>query len=89
MAATPSTPPAQPISAYIVDGVRVAAILLVWGVIAAFFVYGVSDIGGFPLESLWFQLGRIFALTGVLNALLYLVYRGIDYWRVAESSGPR
>jgi len=75
----PSIPDAQSVSTYIGDGARIAAILLVWSVIAAFFRYGVSEVG-LPFESLWLQLGSLFALTGVLNAILYLLYRAIDYW---------
>ncbi|WP_207592853.1 hypothetical protein [Halomontanus rarus] len=74
-----SIPRAQSISAYIEDGARIAAILLIWGVISALFTYGVSDIG-LPFERFWLQLGQLFAVTGVLNAILYLLYRSIDYW---------
>jgi hypothetical protein len=75
----PSIPAAEPVASYIEDGARIAAILLIWGVISAFFTYGMTE-PGLPFESLWVQLGSLFALTGVLNAVLYLLYRAIDYW---------
>lgn len=75
----PSTPEPQPVTNYIADGARIAAILLIWGVIAAFFIYGITELG-LPFERVWPQLGSLFALTGVLNALLYILYRTVDYW---------
>ncbi len=82
MAELPSIPEPGPVSSYISDGVRIVAILLVWGVIAAFFTYVVSDIGstGGLLESLGPQIGEVIALAGLLNTLLYILYRAIDYW---------
>ncbi|AGB17180.1 hypothetical protein Halru_2599 [Halovivax ruber XH-70] len=74
-----SIPDSLPVQAYIEDGARLAAILLVWGIISAFFTYGLTELGIF--EQLWFQLGELFALVGVLNATLYLGYRVVDYWR--------
>lgn len=79
MASKPSVPPAQSISSYIADGARIAAILLVWGVIAAFFTSGVTEIG-LPFETVWVRLGQLFAVTGLFNATLYLLYRVVDYW---------
>lgn len=75
-----SIPPPQSVTEYVADGARIAAILLVWSVIAVFFLYGMTEIG-LPFERVWFQLGRLFALTGFLNALLYILYRIVDYWR--------
>jgi hypothetical protein len=78
----PSIPSTHPISEYIADGARIAAILLVWGVIAALFTYGVSEIGG-PgslFKTLGPQIGALVALAGLLNAVLFLLYRSIDYW---------
>jgi hypothetical protein len=82
MSGLPSIPAAQSVSDYVADGARIAAILLVWGIIAAFFTYGVGEIGG-PgsiMETIGPQIGGLLALTGLLNALLYLLYRSIDYW---------
>lgn len=75
----PSIPEPQPITAYVEDGARIAAILFVWGIIAAFFTHGVTEFG-LAFEGAWPQLGGLFALTGFLNALLYLFYRTVDYW---------
>jgi hypothetical protein len=79
MSAMPSIPEPESVTDYITDGARIAAILLTWGVIAAFFIYGVTEFG-LPFERVWPQLGGLFALTGFLNALLYILYRAVDYW---------
>ncbi|WP_232702742.1 hypothetical protein [Halobacterium wangiae] len=79
MSHSPSTPDPEPVSAYVADGARIAAILLVWGTIAAVFTYGVADVG-LPFERAIAGLGPLFALTGVLNAVLYVLYRTVDYW---------
>lgn len=78
----PSIPSTHSISDYITDGAHIAAILLVWGVIAAFFTYAVSEIGGTGslFEILGPQIGILVMVTGLLNALLFLLYRSIDYW---------
>lgn len=65
---------------YVEDGARIAAILLVWAAIASVFTYGVTELG-LPFERIWPRLGNLFALTGVLNALLYVLYRTVDYWQ--------
>ncbi|MHB9288601.1 hypothetical protein ACKVMT_16340 [Halobacteriales archaeon Cl-PHB] len=79
---SPRTPP-DPLSipTYIEDGARIAAILLVWGIIATVFSAGVSDFGG-PgglFSTYGPQIGALFVLTGVFNAVLYVVYRALDY----------
>lgn len=81
----PSIPPADDVASYVADGARIAAILLVWSVIAAFFTYGVSEIGGTGslFELLGPQIGALLVLTGVLNAVLFVCYRTVDYWREA------
>ncbi|WP_245851630.1 amidohydrolase family protein [Halorubrum persicum] len=78
----PSIPSVHSVAAYVADGARIAAILLIWSVIAAFFTYGVSEIGGTGglLETLGPQIGTLVALTGLLNAILFVLYRSIDYW---------
>jgi hypothetical protein len=75
-----SLPEPRSITDYVEDGARIAAILLVWGAIASVFVYGVTELG-LPFERVWPRLGKLFALTGFLNALLYLLYRTVDYWQ--------
>lgn len=78
----PPIPAANGVTTYIEDGARIAAILLVWGVIAAFFTYGVGNIGyhGGPFTMLGTSIGAALAVAGLLNAVLYVVYRAIDYW---------
>lgn len=82
MSTPPSIPSTHSIAVYVADGARIAAILLIWSVIAAFFTYGVSEIGGTGslFETLGPQIGALVALTGLLNAVLFLLYRTIDYW---------
>jgi hypothetical protein len=55
------------------------AILLFWGLIAAFFSYGVTELTS-SFERVFRQLGGLFALVGFLNAILYTLYRTVDYW---------
>lgn len=74
-----SIPEPQSVADYVSEGARIAAILLIWGVIAAFFAYGVTEIG-LPFGRVWPQIASLFALTGFLNALLYILYRTVDYW---------
>ncbi len=78
MSESPPTPPAQSVSTYVEEGARIAAILLVWGIIALFFVFGMTEIGVFG--RVFWVLGGIFALTGLLNAVVYVLYRTVDYW---------
>ena len=79
---SPRSPPDPlPITDYVADGTRIAGILLVWGIIAVFFSSGISEIGG-PgslFATYGPQFGALFVLTGVVNAILYVVYRGLDY----------
>ena len=82
MPTLPSIPETHSIADYIADGARIAAILLIWSVIAAFFTYAVSEIGGTGslFEMLGPQIGALLAVTGVLNAAMFILYRSIDYW---------
>jgi len=78
----PSSSGSDSISEYIANGARIAAILLIWSVVAAFFTYGVSEIGGTGslFETLGPQIGSILVVTGLLNAILFILYQSIDYW---------
>lgn len=78
MSEQPSIPPAHPVPSYLVDGVRIAAILLVWGAIAAVLLYGMNDVA-VPFERVWRLFGLLFVIAGVLNGILYMLYRTIDY----------
>ena len=75
-------PTALPIPTYIEEGARIAAILLVWSIIGAFFTFVVSEVGG--VGSLFGTvgpgLGGVFGVAGLLNAILYVCYRTVDYW---------
>ena len=72
-------PDAMSIRTYVEDGARIAAILLVWGIIGAFFRYGLIEVT-LSFRSLWIQLGTLFWYVGGLNAVLYVLYRTVDYW---------
>jgi hypothetical protein len=74
-----SVPEPQSVTDYIADGARIAAILLVWGTIGAFFTYGVTEVTR-SFERVFIQLGGVLVLVGVLNAILYILYRTVDYW---------
>jgi hypothetical protein len=78
----PAIPEPQSVADYVADGARIAAILFIWGVIAAFFTYGVSEIGGTGslFETIGPQIGGVIALVGGFNVILYVLYRAIDYW---------
>ncbi|SEN80453.1 hypothetical protein SAMN05216388_100590 [Halorientalis persicus] len=71
-------PPAQSVSTYVEEGARIAAILLVWGIISLSFAFGLTEIGVFG--RVFWVLGGVFALTGVLNAVVYVLFRTVDYW---------
>ena len=70
-------PSPDSVETYVEDGARIAAILLVWGVLAAFFLYGLSEIGVFSRA--FAGLGQVFLYAGGLNAVLYVLYRALDY----------
>jgi hypothetical protein len=81
MSSPPSNPDPAPLSTYVADGARIAGILGIWGAFAAFFGYGLTEFGVFG--RLFANLGSLFALTGVLNAVLYMCYRSVDYWQAS------
>lgn len=78
-----TTPDALPVRTYLEEGARIAAILLIWGVLAAFatFVIGNFGYGSSIIAIVGQWLGTVLGLVGVLNAVLYVVFRAIDYWR--------
>lgn len=69
----------QSVTAYVKDGANIAAILLTWGAFAAVFRYGIGDLS-LPFGRIWVQMANLFVVTGLLNAVLYLLYRTVDYW---------
>jgi len=80
----PEMPPAHDVRTYVEDGVRLAGILGVWGVIAAASAAGLGNVGSTSglFSELGPALGGLFLLAGLFNAVLFVVYRGIDYSRV-------
>lgn len=82
--APPDIPPAHGLTAYVADGARIAGILAIWGVFALVgtAIFGNAGSTGGLFGRLAPGIGGLFLLVGLLNALLFVVYRGIDYWRV-------
>ena len=82
--APPDVPPAHGLATYVADGARIAGILAVWGVFALVGTALLGNLGstGGLFGRLATSVGGLFLLVGLLNALLFVVYRGIDYWRV-------
>lgn len=78
-----SLPSALPVRTYVEEGARIAAILLVWGVIAGALAVLVGSIGrpGSTFGAVGPWLGSVLGFAGVLNAVLYVLYRTIDYWQ--------
>jgi succinate-acetate transporter protein len=56
-----SIPEPQSVTDYVADGARIAAILLIWGVFAAFFSYGVTELTS-SFERVFTQLGELLAI---------------------------
>lgn len=79
---TDTIPQPRPVTEYVEEGARIAAILLVWSIIAAVFTYGLSELGhtGGLFETYSPQVGAVLALAGLLNAILYVFLRVVDYW---------
>jgi hypothetical protein len=65
-----------------VEGGRIAALLVFWGVLAAVGRYGIGNIGYARPGRFFFELGThlgvLFALTGLASVLLYAIARGIQ-----------
>jgi hypothetical protein len=77
-----SIPEPQSVAEYVTDGAHIAAIILIWGAIAAFFRYGMTEITR-SFERIFVQFGELLVIVGFLNALLYVFYRTVDYWQKA------
>jgi hypothetical protein len=78
-----TTPDALPVRTYLEEGARIAAILLIWGVLAAFATFVIGNFGyrSSIIAVVGGWLGTVLGLVGVLNAVLYVVFRAIDYWQ--------
>ncbi|WP_330632349.1 hypothetical protein [Halocatena halophila] len=61
------------------EGVYIAVILIFWSTFAFIGIFGVANIG-YSTESLFSWLGNtlglVFAITGIGNALIYVIVRG-------------
>lgn len=77
MATVPTLPTPNDIQTYLDDGARIAVILLIWGVLGTFVQFGLTELGIFE-RTLW-QLGDLLLLAGALNAILFVLYRVVDY----------
>ena len=67
---------------YLSEGLRIAAILLVWSLVGTLVSLGLGNFG-YPgglgaAAGAW--IGTALVVAGVINALLYVVFRSIDYW---------
>lgn len=64
------------------EGVRIGAVFLFWGILAAISRYGIANIGMARPGKLFFELGTnlsiLFTLIGVSSVLLYVIARGIQ-----------
>ena len=67
---------------YLSEGLRIAAILLVWSLAGTLVSLALGSAGapGGLLPSAGAWIGTALVVAGVLNAVLYVVFRGIDYW---------
>jgi uncharacterized membrane protein len=73
---------AAPITDYIAEGARIAAILLVWGIIAVAVSWLFDDVVAASRPGVFgLNLGAVFWLTGFFNALLYVCFRTVDHYR--------
>ncbi len=83
MAVDHDVPNGMSITTYIEEGAPIAAILFVWGILAAVAALVVGNIGGpgsmFSVVGIW--LSYILGLAGLLNGLLYVLWRSVDYHR--------
>jgi hypothetical protein len=70
-------PSPDSVATYVEDGARIAAILLVWTILAAFVQHGLVEFGVFA--RVLTRLGQAFVYAGILNAVLYVLYRALDY----------
>ncbi|MFP4590680.1 MAG: hypothetical protein ACLFM8_04350 [Halobacteriales archaeon] len=75
---SPSNP--LPITNSLADGLRLLGIQLALGGLVAIATYGIAEFEGLQLPAYGPRLGAVLAWTGVLNALLSVVYRSTDYW---------
>ncbi|MFB6310397.1 MAG: hypothetical protein ABEH64_04350 [Salinirussus sp.] len=67
---------------YLREGLRIAAIMLVWSLAGTVVTLAIGSFGRpgalGPAAGAW--LGTALVAAGFLNAVLYVVFRSIDYW---------
>lgn len=67
------------------EGVRIAAILTFWGVLAVIGRYGIGNIGVARPGQLFFEIGNalavLFLVTGIASVLIYVIARGLQLAR--------
>lgn len=80
--ASGSTPKAVTIRQILEEGIRIIAIILFWGLLAAIARYGIGNVGFSRPGSLFFEIGQhlalLFVSTGMASVLLFVVARGIQ-----------
>ncbi|WP_135663658.1 hypothetical protein [Halorhabdus rudnickae] len=82
MALDPTAGDASPLTDYVAEGARIAAILLIWGIIAVAVSWVFDDVIAASRPGIFgVNVGAIFWLTGVLNGLLYVCFRTVDHYR--------
>lgn len=82
MASNRSTSDMLSLADYLSEGLRIAAILLIWSLVGTVVSLALSNFG-YPggiggAAGAW--IGTALVVAGVINALLYVVFRSIDYW---------
>ena len=82
MATTRSTSEMHSLVDYLAEGLRIAAILLVWSLAGTLVGLALGNVGysGGATAAAGAWIGTALVVAGVLNAVLYVVFRGIDYW---------
>lgn len=69
----------------ILEGGRIAAVLLFWGALAAFARYGIGNVGRARPGHFFYDVGSALALllvfTGLASVLVYAIARGIQLSR--------
>ena len=64
------------------EGIRIGALFLFWGILAAISRYGIGNLGFARPGKFFFELGThlalLFVLIGVASVLLYVIARGIQ-----------
>lgn len=83
--ATESVPEPISLQDILGEGVRIAAILVFWGILAAVGSFGIGNIGYARPGSFFFTLGNaialLFVVTGFASIFIYVIARGLQLSR--------